>query len=106
MLESAVILSALGIVSLIAGALVWLLKKLFTQNDETIKQNTAATQALIASIEKQTKLFDKQEIASKEWQSYVIGRFDNIEHIGNKILSQSVTEQTVAHQTVLHTDKQ
>lgn len=38
MLESTVILATLAIVSALAGALIWLLKKLFVQNEGVLKQ--------------------------------------------------------------------
>lgn len=109
MLESTVILAALGIVATISGALVWLLKKLFTQNEDTIKQNTTATMELSKSINrlseasiKQSNALEHQEKATKEWQQYVIGRFDGLENLSQKLLTQEIKEQTVEHQTVIN----
>ena len=109
MLESTVILAALGIVATISGALVWLLKKLFTQNEDTIKQNTNATlklsdsiNALSAASSRQVQSLEHQEKANQEWQQYVIGRFDGLESLSHKILTQEIKEQTVEHQTVIN----
>lgn len=93
MLESTVILAALGIVATISGAMVWLLKKLFTQNEDTIKQNTTATMELSKSINrlseasiKQSNALEHQERATQEWQQYVVTRFDTIESHTTKLL--------------------
>lgn len=104
-MPESIVLTALGIVATIAGALVWLLKKLFTQNEDTIRQNTLATIELSKSINglsaassKQVTTLENQEKATKEWQQYVIGRFDGLEHL----VSQDVKQQTVEHQTVIN----
>lgn len=91
MAESSVLLAALSIVATVSAALIWLLKKLFTQNESTIRQNTTSTLALSQAIDKlalvserQTVAIDKQETASKEWQAYVTKRFDELKKITSK----------------------
>ena len=108
MLESTVVLAALGIVATISGALVWLLRKLFTQNDDTIKQNTSATIELSKSINKlseaslkQSSTFEHQERATQEWQDYVITRFDNIDSNTLKLLGSGEAKvQVIEHQVI------
>ena len=108
MLESTVVLAALGVVATIAGALVWLLKKLFTQNDDTIKQNTSATIELSKSINrlseaslKQSSALEHQERATQEWQNYVITRFDNIENNTLKLLGSGEAKvQVIEHKVI------
>lgn len=106
-----VALAALGITASISAALIWLLKKLFNQNDGTLKEVVKSSAALAISInklavasERQTNAIDNQETLTKEWQKYVTERFDRLESIGDKILQQEVIEQTVEHQTVIRKD--
>lgn len=106
-----VALAALGIMATIVGVLVWLVKKLFNQNDTTLKQVSATSLLLSRSIDKlavasdkQTTAIEKQEKATLEWQKYVTERFNNLDEISKQILSQTVSEQTVQHQTVLNTE--
>lgn len=105
-----VALAALAITGTVAGALIWLLKKLFTQNDGTLKDVVKSSAALAVSIsklasasEKQTSAIEKQETATQEWQEYVTKRFDRLDEIGNTILTQDIGEQIVEHQTVNQT---
>lgn len=105
-----VALAALGVTGAIAAGLVWLLKKLFNQNDGTLKEVVKSSSALAVSInklaaasEKQTGAIERQESATKEWQEYVTERFDRLDEIGNTILTQDIGEQIVEHQTVNQT---
>ena len=85
-MEDSITLSALGIVATLAGAMIWLLKGLFKQNNGTLKE-VARNNALLAdSIEKlavagdkQTEAIERQEIATEKWQKYVTKRFDRID---------------------------
>lgn len=107
---SSVALAALGVVATISGALVWLLKKLFTQNDDTLKALAKSNGILASSIdklavssEKQTNVIEKQEKSAEQWQKYVKLRFDKLEKLSTDILdTQVVKEQTVNHQTVIN----
>ena len=103
-----VALAALGITGTIAGALVWLLKKLFNQNDGTLKEVVKSNALLSTSInklalasEKQTLAIERQELSTAKWQEYVTKRFDKLEDISNTLLNQEVLEQRVEHQTVI-----
>ncbi|WP_437770603.1 hypothetical protein [Arthrobacter sp. KNU40] len=111
--DSAVILAALGIMATIVGALVWLLKKLFTQNDTTVKEGNKVNLKLAASIDKLAEASNEQikqsrDQASKQrkFEELVIKKLDelgakadrNHDAIVNK---QTVREQHVEHQTVV-----
>lgn len=103
-----VILSALGIVGSVVAALVWLLKKLFSQSDETLKSVTESQAHLAVSITSLAAASENQALATannakagQEWQEYVKERFDRLDKVGDNILSQTVREQTVEHQTVV-----
>jgi hypothetical protein len=107
--EADVALAALGIVGTIAGALIWLLKKLFQQNTNTLAKLSASNETLAKSIdqlsrtsERMNKTLDNQEKNSAEWQKYVTERFNVLQGIGDRLLSQKITEQTVHHQTVIN----
>lgn len=65
MLESAVILSALGIVSALAGALIWLLKKLFTQNEVILAK-------VSNSIDKLSDTLDQSNEGRTEFRHHVV----------------------------------
>ena len=85
-MDDAVSLAALGIVATVCGAMVWLLKGLFKQNDGTLKE-VAKNNALLAdSIKKlavagnkQTEAIERQELATEKWQKYVTEQFDNLQ---------------------------
>ena len=51
MLESTVILAALAVISGITGALIWLLKKLFTQNEGVLKGVSESMNNLAATLD-------------------------------------------------------
>ena len=78
---SEVALAALGIVATLAGALIWLLKKLFEQNAGTLNNLSGAldrnTKALI-SLEESLAQRDKE---SKEFNEKIVNHFANHEKI-------------------------
>lgn len=92
-MEDSITLSALGIVATLAAAMIWLLKRLFKQNDVTLKE-VAKNNALLAdSIEKlavagdkQTEAIERQEIATEKWQKYVTKRFDELKRTTDETL--------------------
>lgn len=91
-MEDSITLSALGIVATLAGAMIWLLKGLFKQNDGTLKEvakNNAlladSIQKLAVAGDKQTEAIERQEIATEKWQKYVTKRFDGLEKISERI---------------------
>lgn len=108
--ETEVALAALGIVATLAGALIWLLKKLFAQNTSTLKHLSESSNNLAQSInqlskvsERQTRIIERQEKSDIEWQKYVTRRFDNLDAVGSKLLNQRIDNQLVEHQTVVNT---
>lgn len=92
-MEDSITLSALGIVATLAGAMVWLLKGLFKQNDGTLKE-VAKNNALLAdSIKKlavagnkQTEAIERQEVATEKWQKYVTEQFDDLQKTTDETL--------------------
>ena len=92
-MEDSITLSALGIVATLAGAMVWLLKGLFRQNDGTLKE-VAKNNALLAdSIKKlavagnkQTEAIERQEVATEKWQKYVTEQFDDLQKTTDETL--------------------
>lgn len=74
-----VALAALGIMASIVAALIWLLKKLFNQNDTTLKQGTRADLELAKSInklatasEEQTRVGRERDAEQREFQKEVL----------------------------------
>ena len=108
-----VALAALGVVAALATALIWLLKKLFNQNTITLKHLSDSSNNLARSIEqlskvseRQTKIIERQENSDSEWQKYVATRFDVLESIGSKLLTQTIDKQIVGHQTIVKTEEE
>lgn len=104
-----VALAALAITATISATLVWLLKKLFEQNDGTLKEVVKSNSSLAVSINKlaqasetQTRAIERQEKNNEEWQKYVTTRFDNLDNIGGMLLGQNASEQRVEHQTIVN----
>ena len=101
-------LAALGIVATLAAALIWLLKKLFAQNTDTLNYLSDSSNNLARSIEqlskvseRQTIIIERQEKSDIEWQKYVTRRFDELDNVGDKLLNQKVNTQIVERQTVV-----
>lgn len=112
MFGESIVLAALGIMATIVGVLVWLLKKLFTQNDTTIRQNNKVNLKLSEAIERMSLAAEEQIRSSKEraqkdqrWQELVVKKLDELDTKADRnydatINKQVVHEQTVQHQTV------
>lgn len=66
-----VALAALGIAATMGSALVWLLKKLYNQNDSTIKQNTAAVSKLVSTLSNLNRSIDAQVKAENEFRTKI-----------------------------------
>lgn len=105
---ASVALAALGIVATLAAALIWLLKKLFAQNTDTLNYLSDSSNNLARSIEqlskvseRQTIIIERQEKSDMEWQKYVTRRFDDLDNVGHRLLNQKVNTQIVEHQTVV-----
>lgn len=74
-----VALAALGIMATTVGVLVWLLKKLFNQNDTTLKEGNKANLELAKSInklasasEEQTRVGRERDAEQREFQTQVL----------------------------------
>lgn len=83
---SEVALAALGIMATIVGVLVWLLKKLFTQNESTIKENSKSNSLLATSItrlanasEEQVRAARTRDEEHRSFQAHVVEKLDLIE---------------------------
>lgn len=111
--DSSVILAALGIMGTIVGALVWLLKKLFNQNDTTVKEGNKVNLKLAASIDKlaeasQEQVKHSREEASKQrsFEKLVIAKLDELGEKADRnhdalINHPAVHAEHVEHQTIV-----
>lgn len=116
MIGSEVALAALAIMASIVAALVWLLKKLFTQNDTTLKEGNRANLLLAKSIDKLAVASEEQIKSGRErdsqtlkFQRLVIEKLDSIDTktaltldaVANvTIENQHVQNQVVQSETV------
>lgn len=111
-MDDAALIAALGIVSAVVGALVWVLKQQFMLNVKTLTKVAESSEQLSKSIVKlaqagdsQTRAIEQRAEADKEWQEYVREEFHALRITSNviieKIDNQTVSEQTVEHQTVI-----
>lgn len=92
-----VALAALGIVGTVVGALVWLLKGLFTQNQNVLAELTSAIKSL-----KETLSNTDEE--TRRFQVLVIKKLDNLDKKAdrNHQATVQIREQKVLHQTVFN----
>ena len=112
-MENAVAIAALGILGSVVAALVWLLKKLFTQNDTTLTKNTNINASLAKSIDNLNDTMKCNEENRLEFQTGVVNslkkisevqdtisnrQVDMYEHINTKIMN--VENMTVGKETV------
>lgn len=116
MFGESIVLAALGIMATVVGVLVWLLKKLFTQSDTTIKENNKANQKLALSIERlaesgeeQIKAYMTRREEERQWQELIVKKLDVLDKKADRnhdaiVGKQVVQEQTVQHQTVRSRD--
>lgn len=103
-----IVLAALAIVASIAGALVWLLKKLYSQNETTVRDNTKSNAELakaIAGLSSSTEARNKSDL---EFKATVLSKLETIDNKADRnhsaiIKRQTVKEQTVEHQTIKET---
>ncbi|WP_427007207.1 hypothetical protein [Pseudarthrobacter sp. H2] len=111
-----VAIAALGIMATVVGVLVWLLKKLFTQNDTTLKEGNAANLELAKSInklatasEEQVRLGREQATAREKWEALVVKKLDAIDKkadrnyeasINMNVKTQNVQNQVVQNEVV------
>lgn len=113
-----VALAALGIMATTVGVLVWLLKKLFNQNDTTLKEGNKANLELAKSInklaiasEEQTRVGRERDAEQREFQKEVLHNlqtlndkadktFDAVSHAPVTIEQQHVEKQVVQQEVV------
>ena len=105
-----------GILATTIGALIWLLKKLFTQSEKTLKEGNLASVALAKAIDKLSASSDEQlrlsRLREKEelrWQALVVKKLEEIDAKVDRNYdatdqNQTVLEQNVAHQTVAESE--
>lgn len=81
-----VALAALGIMATIVGVLVWLLKKLFTQNETTVQDNSKSNAQLASAIARLADASEETISASKardeeqrSFQQLVIQKLDGLD---------------------------
>ena len=105
---SEVALASLGIVASITAALIWLLKKQFSQNDTTLKLNTVAVDNLNKTLDSLNKSIREQDKAELEFRKTVMRYLKDIDGKAdrNYQYAQEVTQQTVLHQTVVSSNKE
>lgn len=96
-----VALAALGIMATIVAALVWLLKKLFNQNDTTLKEGNIANLELAKSInklatasEEQTRLGRERDAEQREFQKEVLHNLKTLNEKADKTYT-AVSEKPV-----------
>lgn len=96
MQDTTVILAALAIVATLTGALVWLLKKQFTQNDTTIRESTKAINKLADVMETFSTSLATDEIIREKFQTEVSDNMKNITNVLQKIsTNQDLIKTTV-----------
>ena len=105
-MENAVAIAALGILGTVVAALIWLLKKLFNQNDTTIKELTA----VLAKLDKTMVSNDENRV---EFQTGVVATLKKLSDVQDSIAckqtvmyekieakTMNVNQMNVAHETV------
>ena len=96
-----VALAALGITATVAGALVWLLKKLFDQNDTTLHQNTAALTELTKTLTHLNASIAANDKADREFQKTVLRYLVSLDKKADRNHDATIGKQTVENQTVI-----
>lgn len=108
-----VALAALGIMATTVGVLVWLLKKLFNQNDTTLKEGNKANLELAKSInklaiasEEQTRVGRERDAEQREFQKEVLHNLQTLNEKADKTFDAvsnptvTIEKQTVQNQVV------
>lgn len=113
-----VALAALAIMATTVAALIWLLKKLFNQNNTTLKEGNKANLELAKSInklatasEEQTRVGRERDAEIREFQKEVLHSlqtlndkadktFDAVSHASVTIEKQHVEKQVVQQEVV------
>lgn len=82
---SEVVLSALAIVATIAGALVWLLKKLFEQNSTTLKSLSESLDKNSDALTSLRKSLNQRDAESNEISTKIVRQLETQEKVLKKI---------------------
>lgn len=96
-----VALAALGILGTVVGALVWLLKGLFTQNQTVLSELTSAIKSLKDTL-------SKTDEETRKFQVLVVKKLDNLDKKAdrNHQATVQIREQKVLHQTVINQEQE
>src|SRR5690625_3819865 len=109
-----VALTALAIVATLCGALIWLLKRLFTQNEGVLTKLASSLDGLHSFLKEERESRAERDELNEEFQKKVVDRLD---HINTKttsilmkadrnyeaVLNQKVGTQVVENQTIVET---
>ena len=96
-----VALAALGILATVIGALVWLLKKLFDQNNTTLQRNTSAVVELNKTLGHLNQSITANDKADREFRKTVLGYLVSLDKKADRNHDAVIGKQTVENQTVL-----
>ena len=112
-MENAVAIAALGILGGVVTALIWLLKRLFNQNDTTLKLNTEINANLAKSIDNLNDTMLSNDKNRIEFQTGVIATLKKLSEVQDSIAckqtdmynkietkTMNVSEMNVAHETI------
>lgn len=101
-----VALASLGIMATVIAALVWLLKKLFTQGDTTLKEGNKANVALANSIdrlatasEEQIRSGRERDVEQIKFQKLVLKQLKTLDEKADLVI-EATTNVTVGTQHV------
>lgn len=89
-MENAVSIASLGVLGTVTGALIWFLKKLFTQNDTTLRENTMANKCLATSIDNLNETMKLNEASQKAFQAGVVASLSKISSVQDTIAERQV----------------
>lgn len=108
-----VAITALGIMASVVGALVWLLRKLFTQNESVLAKLAGSIDGLHEFLKEERLSRTERDTLNEQFQTKVI---DHLDHINTKtsailvkadrnyeatIANQQVGTQVVENQTIV-----
>lgn len=111
MTGEAIVLAVVGVMGVMVGVLVWLIKKQFNQNDRNTKDSNDTNRKLAESInrlslasERQVQAIEASRDEQRKFEQLVTAKLDHIDDKADRnydaIVNQTVKEQTVEHQTI------
>lgn len=98
-MQDSITLSALAIVGTIVGALVWLLREQFKQNNTTIKESTKAINKLADVMDKFSETLATDEIIREKNQNRISGDLKSIATVLQKISTNQDNIKTTVDST-------